>query len=69
MRTNITSTERAIRFIVGIVLFALYLGINEPLSLKVLSLAVSGPLFLTALIGFCPVAEVRRVKVITDKIE
>jgi len=54
MKTNMGSTDKAVRIIMAIVLAALYFTGTIPGTLGIIALVVAGVFVLTSLISFCP---------------
>jgi hypothetical protein len=54
MKTNMGSTDKAVRIIMAIVLAALYFTGTISGTLGIIALVVAGVFVLTSLISFCP---------------
>ena len=54
MKTNMGSTDKAVRIIVAIVLAALYFTGTISGTLGIIALVMAGVFVLTSLISFCP---------------
>ncbi len=62
MKGNESSLDRVIRVVLGIVLFALNLGGVVTGSWGIVLLVVGAILFVTGLIGFCPLYALLRIR-------
>jgi hypothetical protein len=54
MKTNMGSTDKAVRIVVAIVLAALYFTGTVTGTLGIIALVIAGVFVLTSLISFCP---------------
>lgn len=55
MKHNVGGADRAVRFIVGLVLLALGIFVLSPVVWRAIFIVAGGILFVTAVIRYCPI--------------